>query len=182
MKKNALFISLSLLSILLIVVAIVIPAAFAKSEEDQLKTKIVNTKGEEIGTVLISQMADGVKLHIDAKNLNPGMHGVHFHDTGKCESPDFKTAGAHLNTTAKQHGFNNPEGYHIGDLLNIEVKLDGNVSADLMSTTVTLTQGVANSLLKPGGSALVIHEKADDYVTDPSGNSGNRIACAAIQK
>ncbi|AJS58431.1 superoxide dismutase family protein [Paenibacillus sp. IHBB 10380] len=182
MKKNVVFVCLGLLSLLL-VAAFVIPAAFARSEEaQQVKANIINTKGEEIGTAVITQKADGVQLHIEAKNLTPGVHGIHFHEIGKCDAPDFKTAGAHLNPNHKQHGFNNPEGYHAGDLLNLQVKEDGTVRADLESNTVTLTQGLSNSLLKPGGSALVIHEKEDDYVTDPSGNSGNRVACAAIQK
>ncbi|OAB40309.1 superoxide dismutase family protein [Paenibacillus antarcticus] len=182
MKKNAVFISLGLLSILLLVVAFVIPEAFANSKEIQVKTSIIDTKGSEIGTAEITQKADRVQLHIEAKGLTPGTHGIHFHEMGKCEPPDFKTAGAHLNPDLKQHGFNNPKGFHAGDLLNIEVKADGTVIADLESQTVTLRKGEANSLLKPGGSALVIHEKADDYVTDPSGNSGDRIACGVIQE
>ena len=182
MKKNMVFVHLSVLSILLVVATIVIPAAFANEKEAQVKANIINTKGEGIGTVVITQKADGVKLHIEAKNLTPGEHGVHFHENGKCEAPDFKSAGAHLNPELKQHGFNNPKGYHAGDLENIHVKEDGTVSADLESTSVTLTKGVSNSLLRPGGTSLIIHEKADDYVTDPSGNSGDRIACAVIQE
>ncbi|MEC0092077.1 superoxide dismutase family protein [Paenibacillus macquariensis] len=182
MKKNVVFVSLGLLSILLLVVAFVIPEAFANSKEIQVKTSIIDTKGSEIGTAEITQKADRVQLHIEAKGLTPGTHGIHFHEMGKCEPPDFKTAGAHLNPNLKQHGFNNPKGFHAGDLLNIEVKADGTVSADLESKTVTLKKGEANSLLKSGGSAIVIHEKADDYVTDPSGNSGDRIACGVIKE
>ncbi|MGF7047215.1 Cu-Zn family superoxide dismutase [Paenibacillus sp. DS2015] len=178
MKKNV----VGLLGILLLVIAFVIPAAFANSKESQVKTNIINTKGEQIGTTLLTQKSDAVQIHIEAKNLPPGLHGIHFHEVGKCEIPDFKTAGAHLNPNLKEHGFNNPKGFHAGDLLNIDVKEDGSVIADLESNTVTLTRGASNSLLKSGGSALVIHEKADDYVTDPSGNSGDRIACAAIQE
>ncbi|WP_438350534.1 superoxide dismutase family protein [Paenibacillus sp. FA6] len=182
MKRNMVFVHLSVLSILLVVATFVIPAAFANEKVTQVKTNIINTKGEKIGSAVITQQADSVQLHIEAKNLTPGEHGVHFHEIGKCEVPDFKSAGAHLNPELKQHGFNNPKGFHAGDLLNIKVKEDGTVTADLESKTVTLIKGVSNSLLKPGGSAIVIHEKADDYVTDPSGNSGNRIACAAIQE
>ncbi len=90
------------------------------------------------------------------------------------------TAGAHLNPYQKQHGFNNPHGFHAGDLLNIEVGPDGTVETDLVSPTVTLKRGEPNSLLRDGGTSLMIHEKEDDYVTDPSGNSGSRIACGPI--
>lgn len=182
MKKNAVYISIGLLSILVVVAAFVIPSAFANSKETQVKTNIINAKGEAIGTAVMTQKSGAVQLHIEAKNLPPGVHGIHFHEMGKCEPPDFKTAGAHLNPNLKEHGFNNPKGFHAGDLLNIVVKEDGTVSADLESKTVSLNKGASNSLLKAGGSSLVIHEKADDYVTDPSGNSGNRIACGVIQE
>ncbi|OZB98417.1 superoxide dismutase family protein [Paenibacillus sp. XY044] len=157
------------------------PAAYANSEEPQLKVKIVDSKGGEVGTALLTQKGDAVQIHIEAANLPPGEHGIHFHENAKCDPPDFKTAGAHFNPGGKQHGFHNPKGYHAGDLMNIHVKPDGTVNADLESKSVTLMKGAANSLLKPGGTAIIIHEKADDYVTDPSGNSGNRIACARIE-
>ncbi len=157
------------------------PAVNASSKESQVTVKIINTKGEEVGTALLTGQDDAVKLHIEAKNLPPGVHGIHFHENGKCDTPDFKSAGAHLNPKHKEHGFNNPKGFHAGDLLNIDVKQDGTVIADLESKTVSLTRGASNSLLKPGGTSIIIHEKADDYVTDPSGNSGNRIGCARIE-
>lgn len=182
MKKNIVYISLGVLSMVLLVAAFVIPAAFADSKEMQVKTTIINSKGEKIGTAVITQQPEGVQLHIEAKNLPPGLHGIHFHEMGKCEAPDFKSAGAHLNPDLKEHGFNNPKGFHAGDLMNIEVKEDGTVTADLESKTVTLTKGASNSLLKPGGTSIIIHEKADDYVTDPSGNSGDRIACGVIKE
>nr|WP_179952699.1 superoxide dismutase family protein [Cohnella abietis] len=154
--------------------------ADARSPKQQASVKIINSKGEEIGTARITQKPDSVHIHIEAKDLPPGIHGIHFHETGKCEAPDFTSAGAHLNPQGKQHGFNNPQGFHAGDLLNIQVGQDGTVKADLESKSVTLVTGLSNSLRKPGGTAIVIHEKEDDYVTDPSGNSGNRIACGPI--
>lgn len=120
-------------------------------------------------------------IHLEAEKLAPGKHGIHFHNVGKCDTPDFKTAGDHFNPTSKQHGFNNPKGYHSGDLPNINVNEDGKVDADITSAHVTLLRGKPNSLLKEGGTAIVIHEKEDDYMTDPSGNSGNRIACGVIK-
>ncbi|MBE9918406.1 superoxide dismutase family protein [Paenibacillus donghaensis] len=179
MKKQA--ICLSVLGALVFGTISMSPAAWAKSDDPQIKTKIIDSKGKEVGTAVLTQKDDVVHIHVEAKNLPPGEHGFHFHENGKCDPPDFKTAGAHLNPQGKEHGFNNPKGYHAGDLLNLSVKADGTVSQDLESKTVTLKKGSPNSLLKPGGTALMIHEKADDYVTDPTGNSGARIACAVIR-
>ncbi|WP_391572297.1 superoxide dismutase family protein [Cohnella sp.] len=147
---------------------------------DKVKVKIINDKGHKIGTAVLTEEVGAVRIHLKAKKLPPGIHGIHFHEVGKCEPPKFESAGAHLNPYQKQHGFNNPQGFHAGDLLNIEVGPDGKVETDLISKTVTLKRGEPNSLLRDGGTSLMIHEKEDDYVTDPSGNSGNRIACGPI--
>jgi len=181
MKKTAVSVCLHALGFLLIGTLFLTPTADASYKENKVTVKIINSKGEATGTALITQKDNGVLLHVEAKNLPPGIHGIHFHETGKCEGPDFTSAGAHLNPMNKQHGFNNPKGFHDGDLLNIQVGPDGTVKADMESKNVTLAKDAANSLLKAGGTALVIHEKADDYVTDPSGNSGSRIACGAIK-
>ncbi|MCJ8014916.1 superoxide dismutase family protein [Paenibacillus sp. KQZ6P-2] len=179
MKKQV--ICLSVLSTLVFGAAPMSPSVWAKSEEMQLKTTIIDSKGVQVGTAVLTQKGDAVQIHVEAKNLPPGEHGFHFHETGKCDPPDFMSAGPHFNPQGKQHGFKNPKGFHAGDLFNLLVKEDGTVTADLESKTVTLKKGVANSLLKEGGTALMIHEKADDYVTDPTGNSGARIACSVIQ-
>lgn len=142
---------------------------------------IVNAKGDKIGAAMLSQDENGVKIHVKAQGLPPGIHGIHFHETGKCKGPDFKSAGEHYNPTHKQHGFHNPKGFHAGDLPNLTVKEDGTVVADIVSNQVTLAHGQPNSLLRKGGTALVIHAQADDYKTDPAGNSGERIACGVIR-
>ncbi|WP_337100179.1 superoxide dismutase family protein [Paenibacillus sp. YIM B09110] len=142
---------------------------------------IVNADNQAIGKATLTQKDDKVLIHLEAEKLSPGKHGIHIHAVGKCEAPDFKTAGDHFNPTQKQHGFNNPKGFHGGDLPNIEVGADGKVTADLETAVVTLKQGQPNSIIKADGAALVIHEKADDYVTDPSGNSGARIACGVVK-
>ncbi|SFS68077.1 superoxide dismutase family protein [Paenibacillus sp. BC26] len=146
-----------------------------------VQVKLLGAAGTEVGMASLTQKNDAVVLHVEAKNLPPGVHGIHFHETGKCEAPDFKTAGAHFNPQTKQHGFNNPKGFHVGDLPNISVAADGSVKVDIETRIVTLAPNQPNSLRKTGGTALVIHEKADDYATDPSGNSGNRIVCGVIQ-
>ncbi|MBJ6361365.1 superoxide dismutase family protein [Paenibacillus sp. GCM10012307] len=156
-------------------------SAKVEASEGPLVVPIINSEGKNIGTAKLTQEGDKVHLHLEAEKLPPGKHGIHFHNVGKCDTPDFKSAGEHFNPTGKQHGFNNPKGFHSGDLPNIEVKKDGEVNVDISSSHVTLLRGKPNSLLKEGGTAIIIHEKEDDYVTDPSGNSGNRIACGVVK-
>ncbi|UQZ81569.1 Superoxide dismutase-like protein YojM precursor [Paenibacillus konkukensis] len=141
---------------------------------------IINSKGTKIGTAKLSQVAEGVKFQVEVSGLTPGKHGIHVHQTGVCTPPDFTSAGEHFNPEGKKHGFDNPQGYHAGDLPNLEVGSDGTARAEFVDTKVTLAKDKANSLVKTGGTALVIHENADDYKTDPSGNSGSRIACGVI--
>lgn len=146
-----------------------------------IMSDIINEKGAKIGTATFTQLAKGVQIDVSASGLKPGLHGIHIHETGKCEIPDFKSAGAHFNPTSKQHGYDNPSGEHAGDLSNLVAGTDGKAQAQFVVTTVTLQKGETNSLLKNGGTALIIHEDPDDMHTDPSGNSGNRIGCAIIQ-
>ncbi|WP_430155345.1 superoxide dismutase family protein [Paenibacillus algorifonticola] len=156
-------------------------AAGNTAPSEEIKLDLINSKGAVIGKASLQEQADGVHIRLAVEQLAPGMHGIHFHETGKCEAPEFTTAGAHFNPLSKQHGFSNPKGFHSGDLPNIQVDASGKVEAEIISKNVTLAKGVPNSLIKSGGAALVIHEKADDYVTDPSGNSGARIACGVIK-
>jgi Cu-Zn family superoxide dismutase len=109
------------------------------------------------------------------------MHGIHIHNVGKCEGPEFTSAGPHFNPSSKKHGTDNPEGPHGGDLLNLEVKADGVGKASLLDLNATLGEG-PNSIFHEGGTSLVIHASPDDYKTDPSGNSRARIACGVIEK
>jgi len=155
--------------------------AFGQGAPKSAHADMVNAQGQKIGTAKILPAKKGVKIEVSVAQLAPGKHGIHIHAVGKCDGPDFKTAGGHLNPDTKKHGKENPEGPHAGDLLNIEVKADGTAKATLLDTMVTLGDG-ANSLFHDGGTAIVIHEKEDDYKTDPTGNSGGRIACGIIQK
>ncbi|MDQ6419642.1 superoxide dismutase family protein [Paenibacillus sp. LHD-117] len=158
-------------------------AAYANesNEAPGASISIVNAEGQAIGKATLAQKGDKVLIHLEAEKLPPGKHGFHIHQFGKCEAPDFKSAGDHFNPQHKQHGFNNPKGFHEGDLPNIEVGADGKVTADIETAVVTLQPGQPNSIMKEDGVSLVIHEKEDDYATDPSGNSGARIACGVVK-
>ncbi|MNC48765.1 Superoxide dismutase-like protein YojM precursor [compost metagenome] len=143
--------------------------------------ELIGTNGAKVGQAELTQMSRGVHIKVEAFNLVPGKHGFHIHESGKCEPPGFESAGSHFNPMNKQHGFDNPNGPHAGDLPNLFVGTDGTVTAEMVAKYVTLAEGHPNSLIRPGGTSLVIHENADDYKTDPSGNSGGRIACGRIQ-
>jgi Cu-Zn family superoxide dismutase len=136
---------------------------------------LINALGAPIGTVRAWQTAGGVTFRIDASGLPHGVHGIHVHTVGRCEPPEFTTAGGHWNPTGHKHGMNSPAGPHAGDLPNVEVAANG-----VLGATVTLPGASMANLLDADGAALVLHAGADDYVTDPSGNSGARIACAVI--
>lgn len=139
---------------------------------------LIGGDGAKPGNVAMSEDANGVTLKIDAEGLPAGLHGVHLHEKGVCEGPKFESAGAHLNPAGKQHGRDNPEGSHLGDLANFLVAASGSGSTSLMVAGVSVAG--ANALGDADGTSLVIHAKPDDYKTDPSGASGDRIACAVI--
>jgi len=152
-----------------------------RNNSEAIAVSIINTKGEAIGKAILTEREGKVSIHVEAEKLPPGVHAIHIHENGSCEPPKFTTAGAHFNPTSKEHGFNNPKGFHLGDLPNITVGADGKVAADLITAVVTLQPNKPNSIIKQDGTSLIIHAKADDYKTDPSGNSGDRIACGVIK-
>jgi superoxide dismutase, Cu-Zn family len=143
---------------------------------------LVDPKGKKAGEATLTQTSDGVQVEVNATGLEPGEHGIHFHEKAVCTPPDFKSAEAHFNPSDKKHGFLNPKGPHRGDMNNIAANESGVVQEEVFSNLVTLAEGKNNSLFADGGTALVIHAKADDYKTDPAGNSGDRILCGVIKK
>lgn len=140
-----------------------------------------NAQGASVATATLVQDGDDVEITINATNLPPGIHGFHLHETGTCTPPDFTSAGGHFAPASRRHGFQSPNGPHAGDLPNLEVAADGTARVTVDNQRVTLTEG-PTSLLDADGTALVIHQGPDDYRTDPSGNSGARIACGVVTR
>jgi superoxide dismutase, Cu-Zn family len=141
-----------------------------------------NAAGATLGVLSLESRPAGVKITGRLTSLPPGTHGIHLHQTGKCDPDAFTTAGAHLNPEGKRHGLENPAGPHAGDMPNIVANAAGEATVDLLSwPNVTVGSG-AGGLFDADGSSIVVHAQADDQVTDPAGNSGARIACGVMER
>ncbi len=160
--------------------ALALPLAASGAEPPHAARALLkDAKGEKVGTATLVEAKGGVTIAVKAQGLPPGTHGIHLHAVGKCDDPEFKSAGPHFNPEGKKHGMKNPEGHHAGDLPNLVVGADGKGEFKATVDGVTLGEGPA-SLLGPQGTALVVHASPDDEVTDPAGNSGARIACGVV--
>ncbi|MBO9498720.1 MAG: superoxide dismutase family protein [Novosphingobium sp.] len=135
--------------------------------------------GRPAGTAQLLAAGDSVAVAAELSGLPAGTHAVHLHTTGKCEAPSFTSAGGHLNPGMHQHGKDNPMGAHMGDLPNVEVGADG--SASFKVTLPGAKDMVLADIYDADGTAIMVHEKADDYRTDPTGNAGSRIACGVFE-
>jgi len=155
--------------------------ALAKSN-NKLVVHIKTSEGQDAGTATFKQLKDGkLSIKLNLKNLPFGQHAVHIHEKAACDAPDFKTAGGHFNPAGKQHGTMNPMGHHNGDLpQNVSIGEDHMGQASFKVSDLSLDPSAPDSILANGGTAIMIHEHADDMKTDPTGNAGNRIACGVI--
>jgi superoxide dismutase, Cu-Zn family len=145
---------------------------------DKASAVLKDKDGKEVGKVELTDTPSGVLMRLTLDGVPPGDHAVHVHTVGKCEPPDFKSAGPHFNPDDTKHGLMNAEGPHAGDMPNLHVPEGGKLTVEVLNEMVTLDAEPA--LLDDDGSAIVVHATSDDYQTDPAGNAGDRIACGVV--
>ena len=143
------------------------------------KAELQDAKGQDVGVASFTQTPAGVLIHLSVRSMPGGEHAFHIHAVGKCEPPDFASAGGHFNPTNVHHGMMSGPG-HAGDMPNLHIPADGSLDVEVMNTAVTLDKEKPNSVFHPGGTAVVIHAGKDDYTSDPAGNAGGRIVCGVV--
>jgi superoxide dismutase, Cu-Zn family len=153
----------------------------SSTTDNTAAAEVKDTNGRTVGTANLTQLGSAVRIVMEARGLPAGVKAVHIHEVGTCEGPSFNSAGGHFNPGGRQHGALNPQGSHAGDLPNLTVAADGTGRLETTTEQISLVTG-PTALSDADGSALVIHAAPDDFRTDPTGNSGARIACGVITK
>ncbi|WP_226580159.1 superoxide dismutase family protein [Halobacillus litoralis] len=166
----------SLMSVLLITLSLI---GCSGEKRSPLETSIYNADNDKIGTATFTEQPEGVQIKLKVEGLEQGMHGVAIHEFPKCEAPEFKSAGNHFNPLSKEHGLMNPQGAHAGDLPNVEADPSGMIDVKLMLPEAKLKEDQM-SLLRKEGTSIVIQSGPDDGMSQPAGNSGERVACGKI--
>src|SRR6202162_2840394 len=167
-------------------VAISLVLALSITSASKTTVELKDAQGKSVGMAALwskigKKASSGVFIKANLHGLPPGEHAFHFHGKAQCDAPDFKSAGPHFNPDGKKHGLENPEGHHAGDMNNFTVNAKGQAKFSVLNKDVTLGDD-SHSLFSNGGTALMIHAKADDMKTDPAGNAGDRIACGVVTK
>ncbi|MGB7292605.1 MAG: superoxide dismutase family protein [Thermodesulfobacteriota bacterium] len=167
--------------IVTIIFLLIVNGYDSRADSKMAASELINDQGKTVGYATLVEGPDGVEIAVQVHDTPQGLHGFHIHAVGKCETPDFKSAGGHFDPHEKKHGLKNPEGPHVGDMPNLLVGPDGTASAVGLAPLATLGNG-KNSLFHEGGTALVMHAGRDDQITDPAGDAGARIACGVIKR
>jgi superoxide dismutase, Cu-Zn family len=147
---------------------------------ERTTVELRDRQGQSVGTVTLIQTPTGLLLRGDLRGLPPGQRAIHVHQVGRCDPPDFQSAGDHFNPTGRRHGLRNPQGPHAGDLPNIDVGRDGRARFEIHTTEMTL-RGGPNALFDAGAVAVIVHDGPDDHRSDPAGDAGDRIACGVLR-
>ncbi|MEW6570232.1 MAG: superoxide dismutase family protein [Nitrospirota bacterium] len=157
-------------------------SAYGQEKSQMAIARLFDAKDNKVGVTTLTEGQNGVIIVLQVYDLPPGYHGLHIHEKGKCEPPDYKSSGGHFNPYGREHGLKNPKGPHAGDLPNLLVGPDGKGAAVLIAPLVTLGPG-ENSLFRENGTAIMIHDRPDDHMThEHSGYAGGKIACGVITK